>query len=157
MTDKIDRKILSILQDEGNISMAALSERIGLSLSACHRRVKLMEAQGVIAGYSAKLDRRALGLEMQVFIEVKLTSERREDCEAFESAIKAMPEVLECHMIAGAFSYLMRVAARSTAEYEALYRDRLSMVPAVSQIVTLLSLSTVKEFQGYHLDEGAAA
>ena len=132
--------------------MAALSERIGLSLSACHRRVKLLEAQGVITGYTARLDRRALGFEVQVFIEIKLTSQRREDCQAFEEAIVAMPEILECHMISGEFDYLMRVAARSTSDYEHLYRNRLSMIPSVSQMRTLLSLSAVKEFGGYHLE-----
>ena len=133
--------------------MAALSERIGLSLSACHRRVKLLEAQGVITGYTARLDRRALGFEVQVFIEIKLTSQRREDCQAFEEAIVAMPEILECHMISGEFDYLMRVAARSTSDYEHLYRNRLSMIPSVSQMRTLLSLSAVKEFGGYHLEQ----
>ena len=132
--------------------MAALSERIGLSLSACHRRVKLLEAQGVITGYTARLDRRALGFEVQGFIEIKLTSQRREDCQAFEEAIVAMPEILECHMISGEFDYLMRVAARSTSDYEHLYRNRLSMIPSVSQMRTLLSLSAVKEFGGYHLE-----
>ena len=152
MTDRLDNKILSILQNDGHISMAALSERIGLSLSACHRRVKLLEAQGVITGYTARLDRRALGFEVQVFIEIKLTSQRREDCLAFEEAIVAMPEILECHMISGEFDYLMRVAARSTSDYEHLYRNRLSMIPSVSQMRTLLSLSAVKEFGGYHLE-----
>ena len=152
MTDRLDNKILSILQHDGHISMAALSERIGLSLSACHRRVKLLEAQGVITGYTARLDRRALGFEVQVFIEIKLTSQRREDCQAFEEAIVAMPEILECHMISGEFDYLMRVAARNTADYEKLYRNRLSLIPSVSQMKTLLSLSTVKEFVGYHLE-----
>ena len=152
MIDRLDNKILSILQHDGHISMAALSERIGLSLSACHRRVKLLEAQGVITGYTARLDRRALGFEVQVFIEIKLTSQRREDCQAFEEAIVAMPEILECHMISGEFDYLMRVAARSTSDYEHLYRNRLSMIPSVSQMRTLLSLSAVKEFGGYHLE-----
>jgi len=149
--DSINRKILSILQSDGQISMAALSEQIGLSLSACHRRVKMLEADGIIRNYSAQLDRRELGLEVQVFIEVKLTSQRREDTQAFEAAILAMPEILECHMISGEFDYLMRVAADSTSSYERLYRDRLSMIPSVSQMKTLLSLSAVKEFRGFHI------
>lgn len=150
--DQFDRKILSIIQANGDISMAALSEQVGLSLSACHRRVKLLESGGVITGYSARLDRRALGFEVQVFIEIKLTSQRRDDYEAFEASIVEMPEILECHMISGEFDYLMRVAARSTSDYEQLYRSRLSTIPSVSQMRTLLSLSTVKEFSGYHLE-----
>ena len=148
-SDATDRKILSVLQADGHISMAALSERIGLSLSACHRRVKILEANGVIRNYAAQLDRRALGLELEVFIEVKLTSQRREDVSAFEEGIRTMPEVLECHMISGEFDYLMRVAASNPADYEQLYRNRLSMIPAVLHMKTMLSLSSVKPFKGY--------
>ncbi len=131
--------------------MAELSNRIGLSLSACHRRVKLLESTGVIKNYAARLDRRALGLEIQVFIEVKLTTQRKEDFTAFEEAIKGMPEILESYLISGDFDYLMRVAAAGTEQYEDLYRNKLSLIPSVSQMRTLLTLSTVKEFEGYHL------
>ena len=151
MTDRLDNKILSILQNDGHISMAALSERIGLSLSACHRRVKLLEADGKISHYAARLNRKLVGLHIQVFIEAKLTGQRREDIEGFEAAIRDMPEVLECHLISGEFDYLMRVAARNTEDYEKLYRERLTLIPSVAQMKTLLSLSTVKEFRGFHL------
>ena len=147
--DQADRRILSALQEHGQISMASLSEKIGLSLSACHRRVKILEANGVIRNYSAQLNRRALGLELEVFLEVKLASQRRDDAEAFEGAIATMPEVLECHMISGEFDYLMRVAASNPADYEQLYRNRLSMIPAVLHMKTMLSLSSVKPFKGY--------
>jgi DNA-binding Lrp family transcriptional regulator len=132
--------------------MARLSEQVGLSLSACHRRVKILEGDGKISHYAARLNRIEVGLEIQVFIEIKLNAHRRDDINAFEDAIKAMPEVLECHLISGEFDYLIRVAARSTGDYERLYRERLSEIPSVNQMKTLLSLSTVKEFQGYHLD-----
>ncbi len=132
--------------------MAELSERIGLSLSACHRRVKLLESKGLISHYAAHLNRRALGLEMQIFIEVTLTSQRKEAHTAFEEAIARMPEVLEAHLITGEFDYLMRVAARGTSDYETLLRDKLSQIPSISQMRTLLSISTVKEFDGYYLD-----
>ncbi|KPP86715.1 MAG: transcriptional regulator [Rhodobacteraceae bacterium HLUCCO07] len=149
--DRIDTKILSILQREGQISMARLSERVGLSLSACHRRVKNLESDGKISHYAARLNRRAVGLEFQVFIEIKLESQRKENIRTFEAAIREMDEVLECHLISGEFDYLIRVAARSTEDYEKLYRDRLSELPSVTQMKTLLSLSTVKEFQGFYL------
>ncbi len=152
MMDRLDAKILSILQRDGQISMARLSEAVGLSLSACHRRVKIMEAEGVISHYAARLNRCALGLEIQVFIEVKLSSQRREDIEAFEAAIRAMDDVLECYLISGEFDFLMRVAARSAADYERLYREKLSEIPSVQQMKTLLSLGTVKEFRGYNLE-----
>jgi DNA-binding Lrp family transcriptional regulator len=84
-------------------------------------------------------------------MEIKLVSQRREDTAAFEEAISKMPEILECHMISGDFDYLVRVAARNTGDYETLYRERLSSLPSVSQMKTLLSLSTVKEFRGFHI------
>ena len=150
--DRLDRQILSLLQRDGQISMAKLSGAVGLSLSACHRRVKLLESSGMISHYTARLNRRALGLEMQVFIEIKLASQRKDDIEAFEAAIREMPDILECHLISGEFDYLIRVAVRNPSDFEDLYRNRLSQIPAVSQTKTLLSLSTVKDFRGYNLD-----
>ncbi len=150
--DAIDAKILQTLQGDGQTSMSRLSELVGLSLSACHRRVKLLEASGKIAGYAARLDRVEIGLELQIFIEIKILSTRRSDMEAFETAIADMPEILECHMISGEFDYLVRVASRDTKAYEHLYRNRLSRIPSVAEMKTLLTVSTVKEFSGYHLE-----
>ena len=149
--DQLDTRILSILQMDGSISMSKLSDKVGLSVSACHRRVKMLEADGLISNYAARLNRKAVGLEIQVFIEAKLVSQRRENILAFEAAILEMPEVLECHLISGEFDYLLRVAAKNTEDYEKLYRDRLSSIPSLAQMKTLLSLSTVKEFRGFHL------
>jgi len=151
--DRLDIRILSILQKDGHISMARLSEQVGLSLSACHRRVKMLEVDGKISHYAARLNRKQVGLEIQVFIEAKLVSQRRENIQAFEAAIGEMPEILECHLISGEFDYLIRVAARNTEDYEQLYRDRLTLIPSVAQMKTLLCLSTVKEFRGFHLVE----
>lgn len=151
--DQLNIRILSILQKDGQISMARLSEQVGLSLSACHRRVKMLETEGKISHYAARLNRKKVGLEIQVFIEAKLTSQRREHIEAFEKAIHEMPEVLECHLISGESDYLIRVAARNTEDYESLYRERLSLIPSVAQMKTLLCLSTVKEFRGFYLTE----
>ena len=150
--DQIDKRILSTLQQDSSISMATLSDRIGLSLSACHRRVKILETEGFISGYSARLSRKALGLGIQIFIEVQIETPRREDMESFEKAIQNMPEVLECHLITGEFDYLIRLAVKDTENYEALYRERLSTIPSVSKMKTLLSMSSVKDFSGYYLD-----
>ena len=150
--DRLDYRILSTLQEDGQIPMVRLSEKVGLSLSACHRRVKIMEANGTILNYAAIVDRKTVGLEMQVFIEVKLASHYNRDQEPFEEKIKAMPDVLECHRISGEFDYLMRVAASNPSDYEDFYRNRLSEIPGVAQVKTLLSLSTLKEFKGYNLE-----
>lgn len=150
--DLIDCRILSILQKDGQISMSRLSDEVGLSLSACHRRVKILESEGKISHYAAHLDRRAVGLELQVFIEVKLSSHYKQDQVAFEQKILAMPDVLECHLISGEFDYLIRVAVSNPSDYENFYRNRLSEIPSIAQVKTLLSLSTLKEFQGYNLE-----
>ena len=150
--DRLDYRILSILQKDGQIPMNRLSEKVGLSLSACHRRVKMLESNGTILNYAAIVDRKAVGLEMQVFIEVKLSSHYNRDQEPFEEKIRAMPDVLECHRISGEFDYLMRVAASNPSDYEDFYRNRLSEIPSVAQVKTLLSLSTLKEFKGYNLE-----
>ncbi len=149
--DRLNTKILAALQKDSSTSIGALAERVGLSLSACHRRIKILEAEGVIEGYSARLNRSRVGLELLLFIEVKLRSQESQCLSAFEKAVTAMPEILECHMISGDFSYLLRVAARNTGGYERLYRERLSTLPHVTEIRTLMSLSTVKPFAGYHL------
>ncbi|WP_420568274.1 Lrp/AsnC family transcriptional regulator [Thalassovita sp.] len=149
--DEFDRRIVSRLQHEGNISMANLSESVGLSLSACHRRVRLLEERGVITGYAAQVDRKAIGLEFQVFIEAKLESQRQNVIGEFEAAVKRTPEIVECHLISGDFDYLLRVATTDTGAYEDVYRRVLSQLPSVTQLKTLLSLGSVKEFQGYNV------
>ena len=152
--DKLDTNILSALQKNGQISMAELSSKVGLSLSACHRRVKTLEANGMISHYTARLNAKAIGLEIQVFIAAKLTSQRQEDIIAFEKAILDMPEVLECHYISGESDYLLRVAAKNTEDYQKIYRERLTLIPSISQMTTMLSLSTIKDFDGFHLSNG---
>lgn len=147
--DDADLRILSRLQREGQISMAKLSEAVGLSLSACHRRVKLLEERGVITGYAAQLDRRALGLGFEAFVEVTLVSQRQADIEAFEQAVKRRPEILECHLVSGDGDYLMRIATRDPESYEAIYRRVISQLPSVSRLKTSLCLGSVKPFTGY--------
>ena len=149
--DRLNTKILAELQKDSSASIGVLAERVGLSLSACHRRIKILEADGIIEGYSARLNRRRVGLELLLFIEVKLRSQENECLNDFEQAVTRMPEILECHMISGDFSYLLRVAAENTGSYERLYRQRLSTLPHVAEIRTLMSLSTVKSFSGFHL------
>ncbi|MEM9320122.1 MAG: Lrp/AsnC family transcriptional regulator [Pseudomonadota bacterium] len=149
--DDIDRRIIDRLQKNGQMSMARLSEYVGLSQSACHRRVKILRETGVISGYHASIDRKRLGLAFQAFIEVKLVSQRRSQIDEFERAVARKPEILECHLISGEFDYLMRVATTDTGSYEELYRRVLADLPCVSQLKTLLSLGSVKEFRGYHV------
>ncbi len=132
--------------------MAELGKKVGLSLSACHRRVKMLEAEGVISGYMARLDRLKLGLEMQAFVEVKLAGQSRAALDEFETAVREMDEVLECHLVSGEFDFLLRIAVPSPRAYEAVFRNRLSELPGVAQTRTLLSMSTVKPFRGFYIE-----
>jgi DNA-binding Lrp family transcriptional regulator len=150
--DRLDVQILSILQKDSQISMAQLSDKVGLSLSACHRRVKILEADGKISHYAAQIDRQVVGLHIQVFIEIKLKSNRRADYDAFEAAIAQIDDVLECHVISGEFDYLIRVAAPDSGSYENIFMDRLANIPSVLHTKTMLSLRTAKEFRGYNLE-----
>ena len=150
--DRIDLQIMSILQHDSQISMAKLSEQVGLSLSACHRRVKLMESEGKISHYAAHVDRLAVGLNIQVFIEVKLKSHRREDFNNFEEAIHRIDDVLECHVITGEFDYLIRIAAPNSGGYESVLMDRLAAIPSVMHTKSMLCIRTAKEFRGYNMD-----
>ena len=150
--DRIYLQILSILQKNSKISMAKLSERVGLSLSACHRRVKILETDGKISHYAAHVNRKAVGLHIQVFIEVKLKSHRREDFDAFEEAIARIDDVLECHVITGEFDYLIRVAAPDSSGYETVLMDRLATIPSVLHTKSMLSIRTAKEFRGYNME-----
>src|SRR5581483_11270770 len=116
--DPLNRGILAELQRDCRIAVAELAARVGLSPSACHRRVKQLEEAGLISGYVARLDRRALGFAMEFFIEVSLRSQSDKALDAFERAVQTAPEILECHLMAGGTDYLLRVVATDTADFE---------------------------------------
>lgn len=147
--DRTDRIILSELQKDAQRPVAELAERAGLSASSCHRRVKLLEEAGVIQSYSANLDRTALGLANEFFVEVSLSAQTEEAFEKFETAVQRVPEILECHLMSGQFDYLLRVAAADAADYERIHRSRISRLPGVQRIQSSLALRTVKGWAGY--------
>ena len=147
--DAIDRSILLRVQHDSSDGLNALAEAVGLSPSACHRRLKALEQAGVIAGYSARLDRAALGLKIELFVSVSLISQSNEALEAFEKAVQGVPEILACHLLAGRADYLMHLAVADMADFERIHRNRLSRLPGVSTMTTSFSLRTVKEFRGY--------
>lgn len=141
--DATDRRILAALQREGRISNADLSERIHLSPSACFRRVKRLEAEGVIRDYAALLNPRAVGRGATVFVEVTLTGQSEEILDAFEKAVTQVPDVLECHLMAGAADYLIKVAARDSDDYARIHRQHLTRLPGVAQMHSSFALRTV--------------
>lgn len=147
--DKTDRIILSELQKNAQRSIAELAEAASLSASSCHRRVKLLEEAGVIVGYTATLDRAALGLANEFFVEVSLSAQTEEAFERFEKAVQRVPEIVECHLMSGQFDYLLRVAATDAGDYERIHRSRISRLPGVQRIQSSLALRTVKAWAGY--------
>src|SRR5690606_3591279 len=123
--DSIDRKILAALAEDGRMTLADLSERVGLSQSPCWTRLRRLEDRGVIRGYVALLDPRALGFSNIVFVEITLDSHNEDRVAAFGSALARLPEVLEAHLVIGDYDYLVKIAVANTDHYEEFLRDKL--------------------------------
>ncbi len=149
MLDRIDTKLLELLQKGGSRPAAELGEIVGLSPSACHRRIRALEAEGYIAGYTARLNPERIGLGLDVFVDISLTSQSEEALTAFESAVKSFDEILECQLLSGASDYRLRVAARNVADFDRLHRHCLSRLPGVAAMHSAFALRTIKAFEGY--------
>ena len=132
--DAIDRKILSLLQSDSRMTMQELSEKVGLSVSPCHRRVKLLEERGVITRYIATVDQKSLGLHVSVFISIKLARQKEEDLNRFAKAISKWDEVLECYLMTGNRDYLLRVVAADLSSYEAFLKNKLTRLDGIASI-----------------------
>ena len=150
--NKTDEKILRILQNNCRLPISELAERVNLSSSACHRRVKLLEESGKIEGYCAKLNARNLGIRITVYAEISLKSQSDECLSLFEEAVKNCPDILECHLMAGEADYLIKVAARDTDHYEHLHRHTLSHLPGVANMKSNFVLRTIQPWEGYFID-----
>lgn len=147
--DEIDRKILRLLQDNCRLSIADIGGKVGLSASACHRRISLLEKNGVIENYTARLNGEKLGYNMTFYVEVSLESQSDAVLSAFEKAALGRPEVLECYLTTGEADYLIKVAAPDTKSYERIYKRTIAALPHVSRIQSSLVMKTVKRWSGY--------
>ena len=141
--DETDRRILSVLQKQGRISNADLSERVNLSASACHRRVQRLEVAGAIRNYVARLEPRKLGLTTTVYVEIKLQAQAEAAMEAFEKAVVLIPDVLECHLTAGTADYLLKLAVEDTEDFARIHRQYLTRLPGVATMQSSFALRTV--------------
>jgi Lrp/AsnC family leucine-responsive transcriptional regulator len=144
MLDAIDRKILNVLQSDSRTTMQQLAEQVGLSVSPCHRRVKLLEERGVITRYIATVDQQSLGLHVSVFISIKLARQKEEDLNRFAKAISKWDEVLECYLMTGNRDYLLRVVAADLSSYEAFLKNKLTRLDGIASIESSFALSQVK-------------
>lgn len=141
----IDRKILQILTGDGRISNLALADRVGLSPSACLRRVTALERRGVISGYRAVVNPDAMGVGFVAYVTVGLGQHTKASQEAFEKAISRSPEVRECHNITGSWEYLLRVEAADLAAYKHFHTDVLGVLPQVNAITSYVVMGSPKD------------
>lgn len=141
--DAIDKRILMALQKSGRMSNASLSEAVNLSASACHRRVQRLETDGYIRDYVALLDARKIGVPSTIFVEITLRGQADDVLDAFEKSVARIPDVLECHLMAGSADYLLKVVAEDTEDFARIHRQYLARLPGVAQMQSSFALRTV--------------
>ncbi len=147
MMDGIDQKILRELSHDGRISNLQLADRIGLSPSACLRRVQELERQGVIKGYRARLDPAQTGRAYVVYVAVGLSEHTKDAQTGFERAMERADEVVECHNVAGAFEYMLRVEVADLPAYKAFHTEKLGTVPHVRSITSYMVMGSPKDLR----------
>ena len=141
--DATDRRLLSVLQTKGRISNSDLAEQVNMSASACHRRVGRLETRGYIRDYVALVDPRKVDRRTTVFVEITLSGQTDEVLAAFEKTVALIPDVLECHLMAGGADYLLKVVAKDTEDFARIHRRFLATLPGVAQMQSSFALRTV--------------
>ena len=142
--DSYERKILRVLQEDASLSTAAVAEAVGLSASPCWRRIDRLEREGFITRRVALVDRKKVGLNAQIFAQVKLNAHGRANLDEFAAAIREFPEVLECHVLMGSVDFMLRVVAADIEAYERFFFEKLSRLPGVQEINSTVALSQIK-------------
>lgn len=143
--DEFDRKILSILRADGRITITDLAEAVGLSKTPCQQRLRRLQQNGVILGFRAIIDPAKLGLNHIAFAEVKLSDTRETALAEFNAAVRQIPEVEECHMIASSFDYLLKVRTADIRRYRAILGEKISALPHVASTSTYVAMETIRE------------
>lgn len=142
--DATDRRILQVMQADASLTNAEIAERAGLSLSPCWRRIQRMREAGIIAGQVTVIDRRSVGLNTQVFALVRLSDKGRENIEGFADRIRGFAEVLDCYVTLGSTDFLLRIVTADIDAYERFFFDKLSRVPGIQEINSMVALSEIK-------------
>ena len=148
--DKIDRAILGALQQDGRQSNVELAKKVGLSESACLRRVKNLDEKGVITHYAANVNAAAVGLPGSVFVRVSLVDQQEEKLRKFEESVRSVPEVMECYLMSGDVDYMIRVVVKGAPDYERIH-NTLTRLPGVARIHSSFALRTVLKRTGLPL------
>jgi len=142
--DHTDRRILGWLQQQPGINAAELGEKIGLSQSACWRRMQRLRDEGVINEQPVRIDREKVGLNTMVFAHVKLTSHGRSNLAEFSEAVSRYPEVLDCYVLLGNVDYLLRIVTKDIKSYEQFFFEKLSQLPGIQEVNSSIVLSDIK-------------
>ncbi|ARJ42936.1 AsnC family transcriptional regulator [Pantoea alhagi] len=141
--DKTDRKILAELQKDGRLSVTALAERVGLSLSPCHRRVRAMEDSGIICGYRAQINTRKIGLNFSAIIFVTLREDTNWSVALFEKAVKEVPQIVQAHRLFGDPGFMLQILTRDLDDFQKVYDEKLSALPGVMRLTSTMIMKTV--------------
>ncbi|MEO6094065.1 MAG: Lrp/AsnC family transcriptional regulator [Novosphingobium sp.] len=150
--DRIDRRLLAELQDDGRITNVDLARRVELTAPPCLRRVRALEEEGVIKGYHAQLDASKLGFAITVFALVSLKSQAEEALGQFENHIRTLPEVRECHMLNGEIDFILKIVSRDLQSFQEFLTSKLTPAPNVASVKTSLTIRTAKQLPGVPLD-----
>lgn len=143
--DRIDRRILQLLQADGRLTMTDLAEAVGLSATPCTERVRRLEREGIITGYHAHLNPRSVGRGMLVFVEIKMTTKSDELFNRVKRQIDAVPEVLECHLVSGDFDYLIKARIGEMSDYRRLLGNILLKLPGATESRSYIVMEELKE------------
>jgi DNA-binding Lrp family transcriptional regulator len=141
--DRIDRRMLAVLQEDGRIANSALARRVGLSESATLRRLRRLEETGLIDGYVLLVNQARAGKPGNIFVEIALTAQEEATLSAFEAAVQDRPEILECYLMSGEYDYLLRVVVADFADFERIHREHLTRLPFVGRVRSSFTLRTV--------------
>lgn len=143
--DSIDRKLLSLLQDDASMPLQDVAARVGLSVNPCWRRIKRMEAQGIIRARVAVLNPDKVGLHVTVFVRIKIREHSADWVKRFGAAIRSIPEVAECHRIGGDIDYLLKVVVADIAGYDRVYKQLIGKVAGLADVSALFSMERIKD------------
>ncbi|BEV71773.1 MULTISPECIES: winged helix-turn-helix transcriptional regulator [unclassified Paludibacterium] len=151
--DKVDLKILQLLQSNGRISLTDLAEKVGLSTTPCTERVRRLEREGVIEGYHARLNPHMLNASLLVFVEIKLSAKSGDIFDAFRHEVQNIPEILECHLVSGEFDYLIKARIPDMSMYRELLGNILLKLPAANESRSYVVMEEIKETLALALQE----
>ena len=144
MMDAIDRKLLSLLQDDASMPLQDIAARVGLSVNPCWRRIKRMESEGIIRARVAVLDPEKVGLNVTVFVRIKIREHTAEWVKRFAAAIRSIAEIAECHRLGGDVDYMLKIIVADIAGYDRVYKELITRVPGLADVSALFSMERIK-------------